>query len=188
MATQWWRIKKAYLENEMSYRELAEKYHLSERTIRNRASKEGWGKEKDKVESEVGAAIHTRAVRARVEQLEKLITANERMAEALEKLTQQIAENPEILLGNKRDGKAADSLSKAIQTTIQCQRDLYKLPTLDQDMAKKREAQRKKEARARMELEKERWNAEKARIAADAADLEGVTWVTEDPEGSELDG
>jgi hypothetical protein len=162
VATQWWRIKKAYLEGEMTYGELAEKYKLSERTIRNRASKEGWGKEKDKIETEVGEAIHTRAVRARVEQLEALITANERMASALEKLTAEIEENPDLLLGEKRDGKAADAISKAIQTTIMSQRDLYKLPTLDQDMAKARENQRKREAKAKMALEKEKWQLEKA--------------------------
>lgn len=181
MATQWWRIKAAYLKGNVSYRELAEKYNLSERTIRNRASKEGWGKEKDKVEAEVSEAIHATAVRAREEQLIMLITANDRMARALMDLTEQIAQDPKILLGAKQDGKAADSISKAILTTVQCQRDLHKLPTLDQDMRKKEEAQRKREAKARMEIEREKLQLQKDR---NSDDTDSVVWTIEVPEGS----
>ena len=192
MATQWWRIKAAYLKGDITYKELAAKYKISERTIRNRASKEGWGKEKDKVKTEVSEAIHATAVRAREEQLQNLITANDRMASALEKLTKEIEDNPMILLGAKQDGKAADSISKAILTTIQCQRDLHKLPTLDQDMRKKEEAQRKREAKAKMELDREKWTPAKQE-KENASGSGGMTWVLQLPdemaaEGAELDG
>lgn len=183
MAIQWWRIKAAYLKGDITYRELAAKYEVSERTIRNHASKEGWGKERDKVKTEVSQAIHATAVRAREEQLQMLITANERMAKALMDLTEQIQQSPEILLGSKKDGKAADSISKAILTTIQCQRDLHKLPTLDQDMRRKEEAQRKREAKARMELDKEKWEAQKAEKAA--ATTETQMWEIVLPEGTD---
>ena len=83
MATQWWRIKAAYLEKGWTYKQLAEHYHLSERTIRTRASKEGWRKDRDKIETEARQTIHARAVRGRVEQLEKLITANEAVIDGL---------------------------------------------------------------------------------------------------------
>lgn len=182
MATQWWRIKAAYLKGGISYKELAEKYKISERTIRNRASKEGWGKEKDKVETEVSEAIHATAVRAREEQLMNLITANNRMASALEKLTKDIEDNPHLLLGAKNDGKAADSISKAILTTIQCQRDLHKLPTLDQDLRKKEEAQRKREAKAKMQLDREKWEEQKRKDAETTTETQ--LWTIEIPEGS----
>jgi len=194
MATQWWRIKAAYLKDpSMTYRRLAEKYGLSERTIRTRASKEGWRKERDKVETEVSQAIHTTAVRAREEQLQMLITANEQMAGALLELTQEIRKNPMILLGAKRDGKAADSISKAILTTVQCQRDLHKIPTLDQDMRKKEEAQRKREAKAKMDLDREKWELVRQEKAREDAIAGGVKWKIELPdelkdEGGELDG
>lgn len=183
MATQWWRIKAAYLKGNVTYKELAEKYKLSERTVRNRAYKEGWGKEKDKVQTEVSEQIRATAVRARVEQLEMLITANDRMARALMDLTAEVEKKPAILLGAKGDGKAADSISKAILTTIQCQRDLHKLPTLDQDMRRKEEAQRKREAKAKMEIEREKLQMQKAK------DESGTTttqiWTIELPEGAE---
>lgn len=192
MATQWWRIKAAYLKGNVSYRELAEKYNLSERTIRNRASKEGWREERDKIETEVGQTIRATAARAREEQLQMLITANERMARSLMALTEDIERNPSILLGNKKDGKAADSISKAILTTIQCQRDLHKLPTLEQDMRKKEEAQRKREAKAKLELEREKWALAKEAKEKDAGAAD-VKWQVNMPkeleeQGGELDG
>lgn len=183
MATQWWRIKAAYLKGNVTYKELAEKYKLSERTVRNRAYKEGWGKERDKVQTEVSEQIRATAVRARVEQLEMLITANDRMARALMVLTEEVEKKPSILLGAKGDGKAADNISKSILTTIQCQRDLHKLPTLDQDMRRKEEAQRKREAKAKMEIEREKLQMQKAK------DESGTTttqiWTIELPEGAE---
>ena len=184
MATQWWRIKAAFLKDDkVTYKELAEKYKLSERTIRNRASKEGWRKERDKGETEVSQTIRATAARARVEQLQMLITANERMARAIDKLTEEIEQNPMLLMGSKGDGKAADSISKAILTTIQCQRDLHKLPTLEQDMHRKEEAQRKREAKARMDLEREKWELQKAKNE----DVSTTTqiWTIELPEGAE---
>lgn len=192
MATQWWRIKAAYLKGNVTYKELAEKYKLSERTVRNRAYKEGWGKERDKVQTEVSEQIRATAVRARVEQLEMLITANDRMARAIDKLTEEIEKNPKILLGSKGDGKAADNISKSILTTIQCQRDLHKLPTLDQDMRRKEEAQRKREAKAKMELDREKWALVKQEKANEQAGASGARWKVELPdeltvEGGEID-
>lgn len=192
MATQWWRIKAAYLKGNVTYKELAEKYKLSERTVRNRAYKEGWGKERDKVQTEVSEQIRATAVRARVEQLEMLITANDRMARALMDLTAEVEKKPSILLGAKGDGKAADNISKSILTTIQCQRDLHKLPTLDQDMRRKEEAQRKREAKAKMELDREKWALVKQEKANEQAGAAGAKWKIELPdeltvEGGEID-
>ena len=193
MAAPWGRIKADFLKGGVTYRELAEKYGLSVKTIQNRASNEGWAKEKGTFREEIGKAMRARAVRAKIEELDKLITANERMADALMKLTEQIQKNPILLLG-RGDGKAADAISKAILTTVQCQRDLYKLPTLDQDMRKREEAQRKREAKAKMELDKakmdldrEKFELDKAR-KQDSTGADGVLWRLEEPEGVELDG
>lgn len=192
MATQWWRIKAAYLKGEMSLTALAKKYHVGVSTIKKHASNEGWVKERDQIETEMRPAIRARAKEAREEQLKSLVTATERLAAALEKLTEGIVEHPEVLLGAKNDGKAADSISKAILTTIQCQRDLHKLPTLDQDMRKKEEAQRKKEAKAKMELDREKWALAK-QSKENEAGIGGVKWELQLPdelkaEGAELDG
>lgn len=183
MATQWWRIKAAYLEKGMTYRELAQHYKLSERTIRNRASKEGWGKEKDKIESEARQAIHARAVKGRVEQLEKLIEANELMIDGLLEMSRLVKEKPNVLLiDEKLTLRNAESMTKAIQTAAMTQRDLYKLPNLDQDMRKREEAQRKKEAKQKLAIEQEKWEIEKAAKEKGRDGSPQLIWVMHEPE------
>lgn len=188
MATQWGRIKTAWLKGGVTYAELAQKYHLSEKTIRNRAYKEGWGKEKGQIQDEVMAATHARVVKARAEELEMLIEANRSMAKALMDLAARVCENPNLLLGDKKDAKAADAISKAIETTARTQRDLHKLPTLDQDMRKKEFSFRKKESTEKAKLEREKWEAEKQRWAEGLSGDGGVIWETTEPEGEDLDG
>ena len=188
MATQWWRIKAAYLEKGMSYRELAEHYHLSERTIRTRASKEGWRSERDKIETEARQATHARAVRGRVEQLEKLIEANELVIDGLLEMARLVKEKPNVLLfDDKATLRNAESMTKAIQTATQTQRDLYKLPTLDQDLAKKAEAQRKREARIKLTIEQEKWDREKAARDGGNNGEPQLIMVVHEPEEGEPD-
>ena len=183
MATQWWRIKAAYLEKGWTYKQLAEHYKLSERTIRTRASKEGWRKEKDKIETEARQTIHARAVRGRAEELEKLIEANNLLIDGLLQMARLVQEKPNVLLIDEHMTlKNAESMTKAIMTATQTQRDLYKLPTLDQDMRKKEEAQRKKEAKEKLAIEKEKWETEKQEKAGGPDGKPQLIWVLHEPE------
>ena len=186
MATQWGRIRAAYLKGDVTYKQLAEKYGLSVKTIQNRASKEGWTKEKGRIREEVGEKIHSRIVRARTEQLEKLIEANDLIIDGLLEMARLVKAKPNVVLfDDKQTLRNAESMTKAIQTATQTQRDLLKLPTLDQDMAKKAEAQRKREAKAKLEIEREKWEAEKAEKAKTAEASDGTLIRVELPEGEE---
>ncbi len=188
MATQWWRIRDAYLTKGMTYKELAEKYKLSERTIRNRASKEGWGKEKDKIETEARQEAHARAVRGRAEQLEKLIEANDLIIDSLLQMAGLVKDKPKFYLMDEHQTlRNAESMTKAIQTAAMTQRDLHKLPTLDQDMRKKEEAQRKREAKEKLTIEREKWEAEKLAKAGGRDGNPQLIWVVHEPEEGEGD-
>ena len=57
---QWGRIRQSYMAGK-SYKELSEKYGISVKTIQNRASKEGWVKEKGKIKEENPRARRARA-------------------------------------------------------------------------------------------------------------------------------
>ena len=190
MAIQWGRIKTAYLKGDCSYADLAKRYKVSERTIRTRASKEGWKKERDNLKSEVGQAIHARAKKARVEQLEKLIEANDLIIDGLLALARTIKDESgdgkysRLFLDDKGGLKNAESITKAVQTATATQRDLYKLPTLDQDMQKKAEAQRKREAKARMDLDKEKFEFDKSKKTDDGK-VGGQMWEIVVPEGTD---
>ncbi len=187
MATQWGRIKAEYLRGGTTYKELAEKYGVSVKTIQNRASNEGWRKEQGEIREEVGKATRARIVRAHEEQLEKLIATTETFIATLDGLVAKVSKNPWILMGEKQDAKAADSISKAIETTIRAQRDLYKLPTLDQDMRRKQEAARRREAKARLQLDKAKFEAEQAERAKTSSTASGTLWTVEAPEGMSVD-
>lgn len=189
MAAQWGRIRQSYLSGK-SYKELSEKYGVSVKTIQNRAYKEGWTKEKGKIEEEVGQKIHERVVRVRVRELEKLMNANGQLIDTLVALTLRASDPNQtnaMMFDKAGTMKNVEALAKAINTAVQTQRDLFKLPTLDQDMRKKEAAQRKREIKARMELEREKWELEK-KNQAEAASAEQQVWEIEAPEGDELDG
>lgn len=190
MAIQWGRIKTAYLKGDCTYDDLAKRYKVSERTIRNRASKEGWKKERDNLKAEVGQAIHARAKESRIENLEKLIEANNLVIDGLLALAQSIKDGSgegkysRLFIDDKGGLKNAESITKAIQTATATQRDLYKLPTLDQDMQKKAEAQRKREAKARLDLDKEKFELDKQRKTQDDSSAGGQIWEIVVPEGT----
>ena len=190
MAIQWGRIKTAYLKGDCTYKDLAKRYKVSERTIRNHASKEGWVKERDNLKTEVGQAIHARAKESRIENLEKLMKANNMVIDGLLALAKKIqTESADgkysgLFVDDKGGLKNAESITKAIQTATATQRDLYKLPTLDQDMQKKAEAQRKREAKARLDLDKEKFELDKQRETQDDSSEGGQIWEIVVPEGT----
>lgn len=185
---QWGRIKQSYMAGK-SYKELSEKYGVTVRTIQNRASKEGWTKEKVKIREEVGQKIHERVVRVRVNELEKLIDANGKLIDTLVELTTK-AQGHELVLMMDKAGtmKNVESLAKAIQIAVQTQRDLFKLPTLDQDMRKKQEAQRKREAKEKLAMDREKLEIEKQKVAGDDKENEQEIWQVVSPDGTVVDG
>ena len=188
MATPWGRIRQGYMAGK-SYKELSAKYGVSVKTIQNRASNEGWTKEKGKIKEEVGQKIHERVVRVRVQELEKLMEANGKLIDGLLAMAEYIQDQPKMaLFDDKRTLKNAEAFSRAIQTAVQTQRDLYKLPTLDQDFRKKEEAQRKREAKQKLDMDREKWEAEKLEKAKTAEIASGTVWKVEAPEGVTLDG
>lgn len=188
---QWGRVRQSYMAG-MSYKELSQKYGVSVKTIQNRASKEGWVKEKGKIREEVGEKIHARIVRVRVAELEKLVDANGKLIDVLVDLNTKLAEqagqrNFSDLMDKAGSMKNVECLAKAIQTAVQTQRDLFKLPTLDQDFRKKEAAQRKREMKEKLALEREKWEAEKAK-AANETEADTEIWQIVAPEGVTVDG
>ena len=166
----WGKIRAEWLKGGTTYKKLGEKYHLSANTIRNRASKEGWAKEKVQIRDKVGTELRGRIVRARVNHLEKLIDANEALLDGLVKLAELIRSEPEKMLVDKTFSlKSAESFAKALQVATMTQRDLYRLPTIDQKFAAKK-------WKEQLKLEKEKQGTGTA---------EQEIWKIELPEGEE---
>ena len=188
MATNWRKIKTEYMTGSVTYPELAQKYKLAEKTIRNRAYKEGWAKEKGQIRDEIGTEMRERVVRARVNDLQKLLDANEKMIDAMLVMVSAVAADPGVTLCDKAGTlRNAESLSKAIQTLVANQRDLLKLPTLQQDMDRKAQLQHVKEFNAKLKLEKDKWRAEQAERAKAQSVQQGTVWHVVAPEGESVD-
>ena len=139
MNTPWAKIRAEWLKGGITQAQLAEKYHLSVKTIQNRAYKEGWKKQKGKIAEKTEEKTRERIVRARVNHLERLIAANESILIGLEKMAEKIAEDPEKYLLDKSGSlRSTESITKAIQTAADTQRELYKIPNIDQKFAAKK--------------------------------------------------
>ena len=173
MPVPWTKIKTEWLKGGKTHQQLADKYGVKVKTIQNRAYKEGWGKQKGKIKEKVEEQTRERVVRARVNHLEKLIEANESLLDALVKLAAEVSDDPKMMLMDKTGSiRGAESFAKAIQTAVATQRDLYRLPTIDQKFAAKK-------WREQLKLEQQK---------AAGPDTGTEIWKIEAPEGVELDG
>ena len=139
MGAPWARIRAEWLKGGITQQELADKYHLSVKTIQNRAYKEGWKKQKGKIAEKTEEKTRDRIVRARVNHLERLINASELIITGLEKLAAEVAEDPVKYLQDKSGSlRSAESITKALQVATETQMELYKVPNIDQKFAAKK--------------------------------------------------
>ena len=168
MATPWAKIRAEWLKGGITQKELAEKYKVSVKTIQNRAYKERWKNSKGKIREKVEEETRERVARARVNHLEKLIEANDQLVDALVQLTALIAAKPKVMLfdagGTLRN---AESVAKALATATETQRDLYKIPNIDQKLAAKK-------LREQLKLEK---------LKMGTGNTEKDIWTIQMPEG-----
>lgn len=134
----WDKIRTEWLKGGITQAELAAKYNVKLKTIQNRASNEGWGKQKGIIREQTEEQINTRIARARANHLEKLINIQEDVLESLAKLAEDVKKNPKMLISEKGEMRNAESLTRAIQTATLTQRDLYGLRNIDQKFAAKK--------------------------------------------------
>lgn len=166
----WAKIRNEWLKGGTTHQKLADKYGVKVKTIRDRAYKEGWGKQKGKIAEKVQAETRDRVVRARVNHLEKLITANEALLDGLMQLAGMIQKNPfQMMTDAQGTLRNAESFAKALKTATETQRDLYKMPNMDQKLAR------------------DKWKAEQKDRKAAAAELSGTVVRIECDEEGALD-
>lgn len=169
MATPWGKIRAEWLKGGITHQELADKYHVSVKTIQNHAYKEGWGKEKGKIREKVEEETRGRIVRARVNHLEKLIEAQEALLAGMVDIIRQVQENPKLLVDKSGSLRNAESLAKALQVATMTQRDLYRLPNIDQKFAEKK------------------WKAEQKAKKDQASEASGTVWEIITSDGEPID-
>lgn len=182
---EWRKIRLEYVKGKTTYKALAEKYGISESTIRKRASKEGWRKKRDELGTKVEQKVLARMCDARAEEFLWIARANDRLGEALDNMLDFVKSQPP---GKYEDMRGVESLSKAIAQVVQTKRDLYNLPT-EVDKAKIAALQEKnKLERRRYNFEVRKYKAEQQEKANARTEAAGTVFkVIVEGEGEALD-
>lgn len=186
-AAQWRKMRIEYVKGNTTYKELAQKYGLSESYIRKKASKEGWRKKRSDLDTKVEQKVLERVCDARAREFELIAAVNDRMDLVLDNLLQFISDQPPKKYDDLR---GVESLTKAIAQVVETKRDLYNVPTeLDREKIKALREKQKVD-RARYRLEKKKWDEEQKEKAESRAVAENtmIRIVVEgDEEGEPLD-
>lgn len=182
---EWRKIRLEYVKGKSTYKALAEKYGISESTIRKRASKEAWRKKRDELGTKVEQKVLARMCDARAEEFLWIARANDRLGEALDNMLDFVKSQPP---GKYEDMRGVESLSKAIAQVVQTKRDLYNLPT-EVDKAKIAALQEKnKLERRRYNFEVRKYKAEQQEKANARTEAAGTVFkVIVEGEGEALD-
>ena len=138
MKIPWAKIKAEWLKGGTTHEELAKKYNVNLKTLRNRSSNEGWAKQKGKIREKTEEELSARIAHARVNKLAKLITAQDDLMDGLMELMAMVKKKPQLFFSEKGDLRNAESLTRAIQTATLTQRDLHGMKNIDQKFNQKK--------------------------------------------------
>lgn len=162
-AAQWRKIRIEYVKGNTTYKKLAGKYGVGESTIRKRASKEGWRKKRNEVDTKVEQKVLERVCDARAQEFALIAQVNDQMDMVLENLLAFVDAQPPKKYDDMR---GIESLSKAIAQVVETKRNLYNVPTeVDKEKIKAMREKTKIE-RARYRLEQKKYKDELAEKAA----------------------
>ena len=162
-AAQWRKMRIEYVKGNTTYQQLADKYNISASYIRKRASKEGWRKKRNDLDTKVEQKVLARVCDARAREFELIAQVNDRMDAVLDNLLQFISDQPPKKYDDLR---GVESLTKAIAQVVETKRDLYNVPT-EVDKAKIAALRDKQKLdRERYKLEKQKFQQEQAEKAA----------------------
>lgn len=182
----WDAIKADYMSEEMSVREIAEKYGKSQQQIYRRASKEGWQKLRQKIAEKADEKYVTRMAGARARELEAVTTAAGKMSRLLDKTVEALDQKPtdEVI----KSLKGLSALASAITSTTEALMKLHGIQTPAQLQAQKIATQR-------LALDKRKQKFVESKVAEENRDKEIALSITvrkppdkpvvEDAEGAE---
>ena len=129
----WSKIKTAYVTSEMSQREVAKKYGVSESQLAVRASNEGWvqlrREHRRKVEEKAKQKAADKKADMMAAQLVDIGTAGENLAALIAEIS---TETRSLRIGRtkKADTKAIRNLTGSLKDLVDVLRDVYELPDL----------------------------------------------------------
>ena len=189
----WGRIRYSYITGNMTQRDLAKKYGVSESRLSSVAKKQEWFQKRKEYRGKVGAAALSRACARDTDELVGKLDNLKKAADALGEQLNRIAEDPEQLFrhaavvrtykGNEKIDerllKAANpvmmrALASSLKDVSAVLRNLYDLPTAQERAAQELAEEKLALERERLELEREKAGAELGDRALEAV-IDDVT-------------
>ena len=174
----WTKIRYAYVHGSMSYRELAENYNVSLRTLSEVAKKEKWVTKRLQFRDRVNARADARACKAEADQLERIRIAADRLGEKLEEIMrdeEQLYLHPAVLRKASGAEQQTEKKLKSInpQTLVALAKSMKDMTAVLRDLhgiSTRAEERAEKLARERLNLERERLEMEKEKAGAELGD------------------
>lgn len=159
----WSGIREDYLAGEMTVREIAEKWQVSENRIYKKATSDGWKKLKEKIRQKTEEKYVARASRLRARELEVISTAAGKMANLLDRTVEELGQEPPEKRVKNLKGMSA--LASAIYANTETMIKLYGIQTPAQEAAQKL-------ARQRLALDQRKQRFEEGKAAEESKDTE----------------
>lgn len=155
----WNELKTEYVTSEVSYRTLADKYHISRNVLMKHGKDESWVEARNQYKAELLAKTVEKVTDDKSDKLAVIAKCADKMGTAIEKAMndsdqffRHMTEEGVEFVNNKIDSKAVKEMTSAIKELTQIFRDVYNIPTEQQNVSLQL---------ARERLEIERRNSEK---------------------------
>lgn len=125
MAVDWLAIKNDYINGLGNYRELSEKYGVSQSTIRKRAAAEKWSDAKGEQRNKIGTKLEQKTaeviVQKEVKRVERLLSISDKLVDRIEQAVQelnrtQVTNKTKTKVIEYKNGKRPDKPTKEIVT------------------------------------------------------------------------
>lgn len=127
----WGEIKNAYITGKESLKELAEKYGIPLRTIKDRSSKERWVEERKKFRTDVAQKASQKTAEKEVKRLVKLRDVAEDVADLIGQDVERMKKLREKRKNvTPEDVKMIKDLTVALKNIADVMRDVYDIPTI----------------------------------------------------------
>ena len=127
----WGEIKNAYITGKESLKELAERYEIPLRTIKDRSSKERWVEERKKFRTDVAQKASQKTAKKEVKRLVKLRDVAEDVADLIGQDVERMKKLREKRKSvTPEDVKMIKDLTVALKNIADVMRDVYDIPTI----------------------------------------------------------
>lgn len=127
----WGEIKNAYITGKESLKELAERYEIPLRTIKDRSSKERWVEERKKFRTGVAQEASRKTAKKEVKRLVKLRDVAEDVADLIGQDVERMKKLREKRKSvTPEDVKMIKDLTVALKNIADVMRDVYDIPTI----------------------------------------------------------